>query len=216
MRKTLAILLYSFCGFCDFTFVKSGARAQGLGNASIGLSDNIYAIITNPAGMALITSYQTSFSYTLDEDRYDFLGISLPNCGIAVLSRKDKALYLSYGRNIKIKNKPISAGASIKLFRPDGIGLDLGILYSLRDNLRCGFVFLNFLRYGFGISARFRDFLFTADIKRSLHFGIEKGIKTFFIRAGLDEKRLSLGFSRHFFDIDMDLSISPLCLSLSF
>lgn len=229
MRKTLVILVFSFCGFCDFTFIESGARNQGLGNATIGLSDNIYAVITNPGGLSLITSYQTSFSYTTDDDKYDFLGISLPekingNFGIALLRRKDTSLYVSYGRGIKIKNKPILSGFSIKLFKSNGIGMDFGILYPLMDNLRCGFVLKNFLRpdfgYGFGISTKVKDFLFTSDIKKgkkaSFHFGIEKSLRAFFIRAGFDDKRLSLGLSRFFYGIGVDLSISPLSLSLSF
>lgn len=229
MRKGLAIFLCSFCGFCDFTFPQSGARVQGLGNAFIGLSDNLYALITNPAGLSSITSYQTSFSYTTNEDKYDFLGITIPekingNCGIALLNKKDKALYFSYGR--KIKNKPLRAGASIKIFKNNkkGIGLDLGILYLVKNHLTCGFILGNFLRpdvgYGCGLSTTFRNILFTCDIKKreraSFHFGIEKKLKGFFIRGGIDDKRLSLGFSSLISEIAIDISISPFSISFSF
>lgn len=233
MRKVIAIFLFSLCGFCEFTLPESGARPQGLGNAFIGLSDNVYAIITNPAGLANITSYETLFSYTTDDTKYDSLGITLPgkmkgNCGIAVLSRKNKALYFSYGRDIVIRNKALKGGTSIKLFKKEnnskGMGIDLGILYPLRNNLTFGFVLGNLLRddfgYGFGLSFKIKGILWTADIKernkQSLHFGIEKGMKGFFIRGGIGDKRLSLGLSRAFFGIDMDFSISPLVLSLGF
>lgn len=233
MRKVFIVFLFSCCGFCEFTLPESGARPQGLGNAFIGLSDNIYAIITNPAGLSLITSYETSFSYTTDNaTKYDFLGITLPkkmkgNCGIAVLSKEDKAIYFSYGRDIVIKNKALSGGASIKLFKSDdtkGLGIDLGILYPVRQNLTFGFVLGNFLRddfgQGFGLNFKIKDLLFTADIKErkrgSLHFGCEKKMKAFFVRGGMDDKKLSLGFSRSFSGIDMDFSISPLIFSFSF
>lgn len=224
MRKELIILLFPFYGFCALTLPGCGARAQGLGNAFIGLSNNIYAIITNPAGLSLITSYETSFSYTTDDDKYDFSGISIPekmkgNLGIAVLRKKDKAFYFSYGRKIK----GILSGASIKLFK-NGLGLDLGILYPYKD-ITSGFVLGNILRkdfgYGFGLSARLKKgFIFAADIKKrktpSLNFGIEKRIKGFFIRAGIDDKRLSLGFSCNVSEIDIDFSISPLSFSFTF
>jgi|GEM_PF-6771802 len=231
MRKIILIFLFSHYAFCEFLFPEAGARQQGLGNAFIGLSSGIYAIILNPAGLSKATSDRVSFSYTTSGDKYDFLGITLAqkmggNCGLAVLSKKDKAFYFSYGRNLKVKNKAISGGASIKLFRAEksGLGLDLGILYPLRNNLTIGFVFGNPLRddfgYGFGLSARFKDLLFTGDIreekKESLHFGVEKRMKDFFVRLGIDDKRLSIGFSRCISGIDIDFSISPLTLSFEF
>ncbi len=220
-------------GFAEFTLPETGARSQGMGNAFIGLSDSPYALVFNPAGLALITSYEVSFSYTTSDSKYDFLGITLPqrmkgNYGFSVLKRYDKAIYFSYGKGLKIKNKALQGGASIKFFKKEfekkGIGLDLGILYPLKNNLKAGFVLGNLLRddfgYGFGLSFKYKDYLFTVDIKEreksSFHFGAQKKIKEFFVRSGIDDKKLSLGLSRSISGIDIDFSISPLTLSFGF
>ncbi|MEW6680163.1 MAG: hypothetical protein AB1297_03940, partial [bacterium] len=162
------------------------------------------------------------------------LGITLPermkgNCGLCVLSREDnKALYFSYGRYLKIKNRALQGGCSIKAFKSEdnskGMGLDFGILYPVRDNLKVGFVLGNFLRsdfgYGFGLSFDYKNFLFTTDIKEkeksSFHFGIEKKMKGFFVRGGIGDNQLSLGFSRCVSGIDLDCSISPFNFSLGY
>ncbi|MEW6680237.1 MAG: hypothetical protein AB1297_04325 [bacterium] len=234
-RKPLVFLLLFLSSnvFAEFTLPSAGAKPQGLGNAFIGFSDSPYAMVFNPAGLASITSYELSFSYTGSDSSYDFLGLTLPekmkgNCGFAVLSRENKAFYFSYGKFLKIRNKSISAGTSIKLFKSKddgkGLGIDTGILYSLRDNLTFGFVLGNLFRdnfgYGFGLSFKIKSYLFTLDLKEreksSLYFGLEKKMKKFLVRGGIDDKSLSLGISRCFSGIDIDLSISPFILSAGF
>ncbi|MGH8014980.1 MAG: hypothetical protein ACREBV_02190, partial [Candidatus Zixiibacteriota bacterium] len=63
----------------NFDFTGNGARALGMGNAFLGVSDDVTAIGWNPAGMYKMESPVIGFSYTtlnpkgeFDSDRFNF------------------------------------------------------------------------------------------------------------------------------------------------
>ncbi|MFH0947992.1 MAG: PorV/PorQ family protein [Elusimicrobiota bacterium] len=72
------IFLYS-AGTTSANFLKIavGARASGMGETSVGVSDDVNSIYWNPAGLGMLTNKEVSFLYTkwLDDMSYQyFLG----------------------------------------------------------------------------------------------------------------------------------------------
>jgi len=95
--KTPAQELSNFGGaFVDIGF---GARPAGLGNAYVGLANDVNCIVWNPAGISSIKTMQTAFTYTklLGLVDYNYLAFSLPlkndqGAGAALIVSGDAAL----------------------------------------------------------------------------------------------------------------------------
>jgi len=122
--KTPAQELSNFAGaFVDVGF---GARPAGLGNAYVGLANDVNSIVWNPAGISSVKKMETSFTYTklLGLVDYNFLAFSLPlsddqGAGAALIASGDAALReytlnLGYSRKFMLDNLYIGFGLKFR------------------------------------------------------------------------------------------------------
>lgn len=106
--------------FLDIGF---GTRPATMGNAYVGMADDVNSVYLNPAGLTSLTENQATFTHTrlMGLVDYNFLttGIPLPGgphaAGLAIISSGDNimreiSVHLAYAR----KFGPLSAGAAIK------------------------------------------------------------------------------------------------------
>ena len=118
--KTPAQELSNFAGaFVDIGF---GARPAALGNAFVGLANDVNCIVWNPAGISSIKTMQTAFTYTklLGLVDYNYLAFSLPlknnqGAGAALIVSGDAALReytlnLGYSRQFLLDSLFIGVG----------------------------------------------------------------------------------------------------------
>ncbi len=120
-------------GYADFADLGVGARQQGLGNAFVGISDDVSSIYYNPAGLGFlrrgefIADYSRLYIGLDDESNLNngFLGVVYPlkfrknygAVGIGLLNfsfsgvYQENSFYISYGK--KVLNK-LSLGGNIK------------------------------------------------------------------------------------------------------
>jgi hypothetical protein len=106
--------------FVDIGF---GTRPAAMGGAFVGLSDDVNAVVWNPAGLAQVKNYHASFSHAnqLGLIAYNYLATSIPlgeeeGLGFALITSGDKALRewtlsSSYGRKLL----GLDVGVSLKL-----------------------------------------------------------------------------------------------------
>jgi len=147
----------SFDGGTESVFnLGAGARAMGLGNGFIALSDDATAIYYNPAGLSYLSSQQVSLLHTVifEGTIYDFASYAYPlgrwggfgiagmRLGTDDIGRRDDIhdlgrfnasqtqLLISYGRPL---TKRFAAGVSVKVanqsiddYSAYGFGLDAG------------------------------------------------------------------------------------------
>jgi hypothetical protein len=124
MKKTLvglfaAVLIFQGAAFgsnssagtstAQFLKLGAGARAAGMGDAYVGVSDDASAVYWNPAGLAGLTSKEVSFNqaFWFDNITYQFVSGILPTeigtFGIGLQ-------YLSYGAIPGMTNTGVSTG----------------------------------------------------------------------------------------------------------
>lgn len=148
--------------------IGAGARAMGMGNGFVGLSDDATAVYYNPAGLPFLQSQQITLLHTIlfEGTVYDFVsyvypyrglqgfGLAAMRMGTDDIGRRDLVtdlgqfdasqmqVLLSYGR--KIDNR-FSAGASLKLahqaidqYSAYGYGFDLAARANVISHLRAG------------------------------------------------------------------------------
>ncbi|MCK9211264.1 MAG: conjugal transfer protein TraF [Ignavibacteriaceae bacterium] len=122
--KTPAQELSNFAGaFVDIGF---GARPAALGNAYVGLANDVNCIVWNPAGISSIKTMQTAFTYTklLGLVDYNYLAFSLPlkddqGAGAALIVSGDAALReytlnLGYSRKFLLDSLYIGFGLKFR------------------------------------------------------------------------------------------------------
>tara|TARA_Y100000389_G_scaffold24070_1_gene20771 strand:+ start:6523 stop:7461 length:939 start_codon:yes stop_codon:yes gene_type:complete len=67
-----------------FLSINPGARANGMGEAQIGIANDAYATFYNPAGLSNLTTTQASFMHSsylpnlVDDMAYDFVAFAMP------------------------------------------------------------------------------------------------------------------------------------------
>ncbi|MFH2070581.1 MAG: conjugal transfer protein TraF [Elusimicrobiota bacterium] len=125
----LLILMLPVVSEAAFEQISVGARPAGLGGAYTALSDDVYSVYYNPAGLALIprteltTQYSQLYMGLWDNSAlaYSFVGIAQPikfakdfgTVGLSWLQFNSSNLYkentmaLSYGKNFRIGGKPL-------------------------------------------------------------------------------------------------------------
>ncbi|MCP4566248.1 MAG: PorV/PorQ family protein [FCB group bacterium] len=146
----------------------AGARAMGMGNAFVALSDDASAIYYNPSALPHFQSQQISLLHSIlfEETIYDYVSYAYPlnarhgfgiagmRIGIDDIGRRDQVtdlgrfnasqmqLLLSYGRVIDSR---LSTGMSLKLahqsidnYSAYGFGLDIAARAKITRNLRAG------------------------------------------------------------------------------
>ena len=148
----------------NFIGMNNGARALGMGNAFVALSDEATAIFYNPAGLARINQFHLIASrqdfYGLSDLYNDMVAISFPTplfrTGVAVQkinlvdTYSEQIFYLSVASIIRLKDIPIRFGTSLKYESakvknydnaetPANFDLDLGILIDLSENIFLGY-----------------------------------------------------------------------------
>jgi hypothetical protein len=107
----------------SFVDIGFGARPVGMGGAYTGLADDEHSVYWNPAGLANIKQYMSSFTHTnqlrLIEYNYVALASPLPGAnhgaGATIISSGDDAMrelsvHLAYAYSLG----PVSAGLSLK------------------------------------------------------------------------------------------------------
>jgi len=122
----------------DFEFNGNGARAMGMGNAFLGVSDDITSISWNPAGMYKMESPVIGFSFTtlnpkgeFQSNRYDFnTGTNLDERVIYGQSGSVNSLtQASFLAPLRIKGHPfvgsIAYSRNSNEFRQQGYQLDI-------------------------------------------------------------------------------------------
>lgn len=148
----------------------AGARAMGMGNGFVALSDDATAIYYNPAGLGYLSSQQVSLLHTVifEGTIYDFASYAYPlghwggfgvagmRLGTDDIGRRDDIhdlgrfsasqtqLLLSYGRPLAGR---FAAGVSVKVVNQSiddysayGFGLDAGGRIDILRGLRGGFM----------------------------------------------------------------------------
>jgi len=122
--KTPAQELSNFAGaFVDIGF---GARPAALGNAYVGLANDVNSIVWNPAGISSIKKMETAFTYTklLGLIDYNYLACSMPlkddqGVGAALIVSGDAALReytlnLGYSRKFLLDSLFIGVGVKLR------------------------------------------------------------------------------------------------------
>ncbi|MEW6041376.1 MAG: hypothetical protein AB1633_07645 [Elusimicrobiota bacterium] len=192
------------------------ARPAGMGGAFTAVVDDENALYWNPSGLSLInnpgisTMYESLFGIS-DLNHVLFSGILPVKGGTAGVSYiqfgssfyKEQTLGLSYGFNL---GEMFSAGATLNSYSlsitgdeygsSSAVGVDIGLLARISDNLRAGVYFKNFNNPSVGVENRialpqtinvglaynvFPGFLFSVDMGRDTGFDTD-------LRAGFEYK----------------------------
>ncbi len=107
----------------SFVDIGFGARPVGLGSAFTGVADDEHSVYWNPAGLASISNYMTSFTHTnqLRLVEYNYMALASPipganhGAGLSVISSGDNAMReLSVHLGYAYAYGPISAGVGLK------------------------------------------------------------------------------------------------------
>jgi len=124
LAKISAQELSNFAGaFVDIGF---GARPAAMGNAYVGLANDVNSIVWNPAGISSIKKMETAFTYTkiLGLVDYNYLAFSMPlkdgqGAGAALIVSGDAALReytlnLGYSRKFLLENLYVGFGVKFR------------------------------------------------------------------------------------------------------
>ena len=158
------LILFQSILFSNFISMNNGARSLALGNAFVALSENADAIFTNPAGLGRNNQLNLTVShqklYGISNLYNSMISISLPTpifrTGLAIQQisllniYSEKILYLSAASILRIKDKPIRFGGSVKFESvsvkkynsadsPSNLDMDLGFLIDFTKNLYFGY-----------------------------------------------------------------------------
>lgn len=165
MKKVFLILLLPvFLHAAAFDKIGVGAKAQGMSGAYVGLSDDIYGVYYNPAGM--VKMQQTEVSVMRDNMHglglfnYTFVGYARP--GVARGTIGLSWINLSVGPNLKLYNfsentvaltygfpliQNLNAGLSLKFYgasygriKGTGWGADLSLMYYIEKMVTIGLI----------------------------------------------------------------------------
>ena len=219
-----------------FVNIGVAARPSSLGGAYVALVDDANALVWNPAGLARLRTRQISFSYTKQFSLIPYhyaAHAQNVNSAIshseAVLLSGDAALQevmlmfggsyrfidlwseLAIGATLKYKSatfgRNVEGGRGAVEGNASGFGVDIGLLYELREDITAAVVLRNVIDYVvwnssalgcysqgspfelvFGISLqRFKAFNFALDLVKSLHLDTPN--------------RLRMGLERSFYDL---------------
>jgi len=219
-----------------FVNIGVAARPSAMGGAHVAMVDDANSLVWNPAGLARLRTQQVSFSHTkqfgLIPYYYAAHAQSI-NSAIshseAVLLSGDAALQevmlmiggsyrfidlwnsLAIGATLKYKSatfgRSAEGGKGAVEGYAAGMGLDIGVLYELRDDMLAGVMLRNVidfvvwnssalgsysqgspfaLVFGFALQ-RFKAFNFALDLEKSLHLDTPN--------------RLRMGIERSFYDL---------------
>jgi hypothetical protein len=156
-----------------FLRIDNGARQSGMGSASCGLADDIYAIYWNPAGLVNLKKLQIGLSHNkwFQNIGVDSVAIGFPfgkKAAIALSAsfmRMDKipmttytkdldyftasafSINLSYARRI---SEDLRVGGNLKFasetigkYKSNGIAFDFGVLHSITRHIDAGLCIQN-------------------------------------------------------------------------
>jgi len=164
----LALIVES--GYAGFERTNAGSRPQALGGAVVGLSDEVWSIFYNPAGIFRLSGYQISCFYApqpfgLTElstsafagtvpMKFGAIGISIRRYGFEFY--RENSFSLAYANNIAGLYCGVNLNyhtVSIKNYGSSGtFGLDIGILTPLTADVSLGAAIKNINSPTIGIS----------------------------------------------------------------
>lgn len=157
----LFILLSINVAFGGFDRTDIGARSQALGNAYVGIADDVWSIFHNAAGLIMLTQWEAGFFYSpqpfglselstgaaafaLPTD-FGVLGAGVRSYGFSLYREFSGAL--SYARSMSGVNTGISLNyhsVSIERYGSSAtIGVDAGIIVQLLKDIRFGIAIRN-------------------------------------------------------------------------
>ncbi|MEW6097115.1 MAG: PorV/PorQ family protein [bacterium] len=155
----------------SFLKIAVGPRAVGMGEAFVGVADDVTAIYWNPAGLSQINIRQFIFMHNLwfEDINHDFIGVTVPWKEEQVLGFGIIGLFIDNLERRRDENDLIpigtfkatdqafiiswadkDVGISIKLISQEiddkkgtGLAFDLGWLHQLREDIKIGLVLQN-------------------------------------------------------------------------
>ena len=109
----------------SFVDIGFGARPVAMGNAFVGLADDINSVFWNPAGLATLAGYNVSFTHTrqLQLIDYQYFAGNIPiianrmGAGLAIISSGDdlmRELTIQAGYGVRIKRLSIGIAAKLR------------------------------------------------------------------------------------------------------
>ena len=157
MRQiSILILLTTRVAFGGFELGDGGARAKALGNAYLGLADDVWSIYFNVGGLASLSKNEVSFFYSprqfgMSELSYSLGALAIPT-GFGVVGlgarRYGFDLYREFSGTISYANTVSGAGigvsfnyhtVTIRSYGSAGtIGIDIGVLIPVMSQVRWG------------------------------------------------------------------------------
>lgn len=172
---SIGICLCQLLSLAAFDQKHQGARARGLANASVGLTD-YWALYNNQAGLAYLEEITFGLGvhnhYLLNELNSSSLGIAFPlsHAGVLGLSldnfgynvyRENKigiAFARSFGSNFSagIKLNYLSLSMGKEYGSKSSIGFEIGLIYRIKQDFIFGFHASNPFSYRFSTSSKSR------------------------------------------------------------
>lgn len=121
-----------------FLKIGAGARATALGEAYVGLADDVSACYWNPAGLTQLQEKQASFMYLspmgeVDDLSYSHLGLSVPHSDKGVFGASIS--YYGYGEMDKVVD---SSGTPQGTWKAYDLSLVCSWAKQVKANLACG------------------------------------------------------------------------------
>ncbi len=163
-RTAIAIILAAGIGMANPVELGVGARAQGMGGAFMGISDDATAIYWNPAGLSTIKSTQINLNHWMFQDIKD---VMIEYAGFA------HTMELVEGNKLGIGLGMLSKWASLEEGNPD-YGLSRKTIFS--DNtlqVSAGAYILSYLQVGLTLDR----YWVTSDIGGKSGLGFDLGLK---------------------------------------
>ena len=95
----------------DFLNIGVGAKAAAMGNAYVGLANDVTAIYWNPSGLVQLAEPQIIFSHTrwFSDIRYEYLGLALPLSSRNVVAGGVMYLHMGTTLGYDDQDQPTSA-----------------------------------------------------------------------------------------------------------
>ena len=156
-KNFITILILSVCAGVCFGQFDPGARSHSMGNASVGLSDDVWAIFSNVGGLSQLDRSEVSFFYSpqpfgVPELSLQAVALALPTTfGVIGVSGKRYGfeLYREFSGSLSYANNISQVGIGVALVyhsitiqnygSASTLGIDIGFHIPIIERLNLGF-----------------------------------------------------------------------------